>query len=86
MHRKRLQLGSLQIRSHGKRKMWVVLYREAGVRKYYTLGIFSKMTKSEAQEKQAEFMTEVNARLANTPTRTLRLGIFSMGWRCRFTA
>lgn len=28
------------MRSHGKRKNWVVLYREAGVRKYYTVGAF----------------------------------------------
>ena len=50
------------MRSHGKRKNWVVLYREAGVRKYYTVGLHSKMSKSQAQEKQAGFMKEVNAR------------------------
>ena len=31
MRRKRYQEGSLQVRSHGKRKMWVVLYRDAGI-------------------------------------------------------
>ncbi len=59
MRRKRYQEGSLQVRSHGKRKMWVVLYREAGVRKYYTVGLHSKMSKSQAQEKQAEFMKDL---------------------------
>jgi len=54
----------LQARSHGKKKMWVVLYREGGVRKYHTLGLYSKLTKSEAQEKQASFMAEVNAKQA----------------------
>ena len=41
------------MRSHGKRKNWVVLYREAGVRKYHTVGLYSKLSKSQAQEKQA---------------------------------
>jgi integrase len=41
--------------------MWVVLYREGGVRKYHTLGLHSKLTKSEAQEQQASFMAEINA-------------------------
>jgi hypothetical protein len=36
------------VRSHGKRKNWVVLYREAGLRKYYTIGLHSKMSKSQA--------------------------------------
>src|SRR5271156_5751210 len=67
VRRKRYQEGSLQVRSHGKRKNWVVLYREAGVRKYYTVGLHSKMSKSLAQEKQATFMKDVNARQANAP-------------------
>lgn len=67
VRRKRFQEGSLQARSHGKRKMWVVLYRERGARKYHTLGLFSKMTKSEAQGKQAEFMKEVNERQSTAP-------------------
>lgn len=61
MRRKRYHEGSLQVRSHGKRKNWVVLYREEGVRKYHTVGLHSKMSKSQAQEKQAGFMKEVNA-------------------------
>jgi integrase len=65
VRRKRYQDGSLQIRKHGKKKkMWVVLYREGGVRKYHTLGLYSKLTKSDAQDAQAKFMAEVNAKEA----------------------
>lgn len=44
--------------------MWAVLYREGGIRKYHTLGLFSKLTKSEAQDEQASFMAEINAKQA----------------------
>ena len=79
MRRKRYQEGSLQVRSHGKRKNWVVLYREAGVRKYYTVGLHSRMSKSQAQEKQAEFMKEVNARAAHAPDPNVTFGDFLEG-------
>ena len=67
------------MRSHGKRKNWVVLYREAGVRKYHTVGLHSKMSKSQAQEKQAEFMKEVNARAAHAPDPNVTFGDFLEG-------
>jgi len=79
VRRKRYQEGSLQVRSHGKRKNWVVLYREAGVRKYHTVGLHSKMSKSQAQEKQAEFMKEVNARAAHAPDPNVTFGDFLEG-------
>jgi integrase len=79
VRRKRYQEGSLQVRSHGKRKNWVVLYREAGVRKYYTVGLHSRMSKSQAQEKQAEFMKEVNARAAHAPDPNVTFGDFLEG-------
>ena len=79
MRRKRFQEGSLQVRSHGRRKNWVVLYREHGVRKYQTLGLFSKLTKSAAQEKQAEFMQEVNARQSTSPDPDVTFGDFLEG-------
>jgi len=69
----------LQVRSHGKRKMWVVLYWERGARKYSTLGAHSKMSKGDAQAKQAEFMKEVNARLANAPDPDISFGDFLEG-------
>jgi len=67
------------VRSHGKRKNWVVLYREAGIRKYHTVGLHSKMSKSQAQEKQAEFMKEVNARAAHAPDPNVTFGDFLEG-------
>jgi integrase len=76
VRRKRYQEGSLQLRKQGKRKVWAVLYRLAGTRKYYTLGPQSKMNKSQAQEKQAEFMKEVNARAANAPDPNITFGDF----------
>jgi integrase len=79
VRRKRFQEGSLQVRSHGKRKNWVVLYWERGARKYQTLGLYSKLSKSEAQEKQAEFMQEVNARQSTAPDPNVTFGNFLEG-------
>jgi len=79
VRRKRFQEGSLQIRSHGRLKNWVVLYREHGVRKYQTLGLYSKLTRSAAQEKQAQFMREVNARLSTAPDPAITFGEFLEG-------
>ena len=59
--------------------MWVVLYRVGGARKYNTLGVFSKMSKTDAQQKQAEFMKEVNAHLADAPDPDITLGDFLDG-------
>ena len=76
VRRKRFQEGSLQLRKQGKRKVWAVLYRVGGIRKYYTLGPQSRMNKSQAQEKQAEFMKEVNALAANAPDPNITFGDF----------
>src|SRR5580700_9985061 len=76
VRRKRFQEGSLQVRSHGNRKMWVVLYWEKGVRKYHTLGFYSELTKSSAQEKQTEFMKDVNGRVAALPEKEMTFGDF----------
>jgi Phage integrase, N-terminal SAM-like domain len=80
MRRKRYHNGSLQVtKKHGKHKMWILQYREGGRKRYHTIGFFSKITKSEAQEKQAEFMKEVNARQANTPDPNMTFGNFVEG-------
>ena len=55
--RERNQKGSLQVRSHGKRKMWVWLYREDGSRKYVTLGPSHKMTKAQAEVKRDQALS-----------------------------
>ena len=44
--------------------MWVLLYRDGSTRKYATLGLYSKMSKSQAEEKRDELISEVNARNA----------------------
>ena len=59
VHRQRHQKGSLQVRQHGKRKMWVLLYRDGSTRKYATLGLYSKISKSQAEEKRDELLNEV---------------------------
>ena len=79
VRRKRHQQGSLQVVSHGKRKMWIIQYREGGSKKYHTLGAKSEMTKSLAQQRQAEFMNEVNARLAIAPDPDITFGSFLEG-------
>ena len=80
VRRKRYQNGSLQVVStHGKRKMWILQYRDGGSKKYYTIGLYSKMSKSEAQQKQAAFMKEVNLRAAAAPDPHITFGDFLEG-------
>ena len=79
MHRQRHQKGSLQIRKHGGRKMWVLLYRDGNTRKYATLGQYSKMSKSEAEEKRDELVAEANSRNAKTPDPRITFGDFLEG-------
>src|ERR1019366_3019802 len=79
VHRQRHQKGSLQVRQHGKRKMWVLLYRDGGTRKYATLGLHSKMNKSQAEAKRDELLSEVNARNAATPEPDITFGEFLGG-------
>src|SRR5215469_5882358 len=80
VRRKRYQNGSLQVVStHGKRKMWILQYRDCGSKKYHTIGLYSKMSKSDAQQAQAEFMKEVNARTASAPDPHITFGDFLEG-------
>ena len=79
MHRQRHQKGSLQVRQHGKRKMWVLLYRDGSTRKYATLGLYSKISKSQAEEKRDELLNEVNARNAIAPDPNITFGEFLEG-------
>ena len=79
MHRQRHQKGSLQVRQHGKRKMWVLLYRDGSTRKYATLGLYSKMNKSQAEEKRDELLNEVNTRNAVAPDPHITFGEFLEG-------
>ena len=79
VRRKRFQKGSLQVKKHGKHKMWILQFREGDSKKYHTIGLFSKMTKSEAQQAQDSFMNEVNARLATAPNPDITFGNFLEG-------
>jgi Phage integrase, N-terminal SAM-like domain len=61
MRRRRFQKGSLQLRKHGNRRVWVVLYYDdKGARRYSTLGWASEMNKGEADERRQEFMRGIN--------------------------
>jgi len=61
MRRRRFQKGSLQLRKHGNRRVWVVLYYDQkGERRYSTLGWASEMSKGTADKKRQEFMREIN--------------------------
>src|ERR1017187_6987005 len=79
VHRQRHQQGSLQVRQHGKRKMYVLLYRDGSTRKYATLGLYSKLSKSQAEEKRDEILSEVNARNAVAPDPNITFGEFLEG-------
>jgi integrase len=79
VRRKRHQQGSLQVKKHGQHKMWILQYREGTSKKYQTLGLYSKMTKTEARQEQARIMSEVNARLATAPDPNIYFGEFLDG-------
>jgi integrase len=79
VHRQRHQKGSLQVRKHGGRKMWVLLYRDGHTRKYATLGLHAKMSKSQAEEKRDQLVAEANARNANAPNPDITFGEFLEG-------
>lgn len=59
--------------------MWILQYREGGSKKYHTIGLYSKMSKSEAQQSQAEFMKEVNLKAATAPDPHIAFGDFLEG-------
>ena len=61
MRRRRYQKGSLQEKTHGKRRVWVVQYYDAdGHHRYHTIGRMCELNKSQAAEKQDEFMRTIN--------------------------
>src|SRR5262252_493621 len=76
VRRQRYQQGSLQARKHGKRKMWVLLYRDGSTKRYATLGACSEMSKSEAELKRDEILAEVNARNSAVPDSDCTFGSF----------
>jgi len=59
--------------------MWVLLYRDGSTRKYATLGVYSQMSKSEAETKRDELVAEANARNAIAPNPDIKFGEFLEG-------
>jgi len=59
--------------------MWVLLYRDGSTRKYATLGLYSKMSKSQAEERRDELLNEVNTRNASAPDPEITFGEFLEG-------
>ena len=59
--------------------MWALLYREGDSRRYATLGLYAKMSKSEAQAKRDELIAEANARNAKAPDTHITFGEFLEG-------
>ncbi len=76
VRRQRYQKGSLQVRKHGKRKMWTLLYRDGGTRRYVTLGSYAEMSKSQAEQKRDEILSEVNARNSLSRDSEITFGAF----------
>lgn len=71
MRRRRFQKGSLQLRKHAERRVWVILYYdERGERRYHTLGWASEMNKGQADEKRQEFMRNINGWRAHDKRRS----------------
>jgi integrase len=61
MRRRRYQKGSLQARRHGKKRVWVVQYYDAaGHHRYHTLGRMADLNKSQAEQKQVQFIRTIN--------------------------
>ena len=59
--------------------MWILQYRDGGSKKYHTIGLYSKLSKSDAQQAQSEFMKEVNSRNASAPDPHITFGDFLEG-------
>jgi integrase len=61
MHRKRFQKGSLQIRKHGKHRVWVANWWEDGGRRSKVLGRHSQMGKGEAEAAISAILQPINS-------------------------
>jgi len=59
--------------------MWVLLYRDGDTRKYATLGLYSKMSKTQAEEKRDALIIEANTRNAVAPDPHITFGEFLEG-------
>jgi len=76
VRRQRYQKGSLQQVKHGKRKMWILQYRDGKSKRYTTLGACREMSKSQAEKKRDEILGEANARNSAVPDADITFGNF----------
>ena len=76
VRRQRYQKGSLQQVKHGKRKMWILQYRDGKTKRYATLGACCEMSKSQAEKKRDEILGEANARNSAVPDADITFGNF----------
>ena len=61
MRRKRFQKGSLQVRKHGKHRVWVAIWWEDGGRRSKVLGRHSQMGKGEAEAAMSVILQPINS-------------------------
>ena len=66
MRRKRFQKGSLQVRKHGRNRVWVACYWDGG-RKSKVLGRCSQMGKGEAEAALSAILQPINNGVARGP-------------------
>jgi integrase len=67
LRRKRFQKGSLQIRKHGRHRVWVACYWEGGGRRSKVLGRCSQMGKGEAESILSAILQPINKGVAREP-------------------
>ena len=67
MRRKRFQKGSLQIRRHGRHRVWVGCYWEGGCHRSKVLGRFSQMSRGEAEAILSAILQPINRGVASEP-------------------
>jgi len=67
MRRKRFQKGSLQARKHGRHRVWVACYWEAGSRRSKVLGRCSQMGRGEAESILSAMLQPINSGAVQGP-------------------
>lgn len=76
MRRKRYQKGSVSSRKHGKTKVWVAQWWEAGQRKSKVLGRCSEMGKSEAEAEMAVILKPMNEDAGRSQKPVFTFGVY----------
>ena len=67
MRRKRFQRGSLQARKHGRHRVWVACYWEAGSRRSKVMGRCSQMCRGEAESILSAILQPINSGAVQGP-------------------